>query len=89
MPSLVCTRHLANIGPCEPVDYEGGDVAALIQAASPQYPLLKNYVLDDQGALRKHVVVFVDGKMQPRAASLTAPLTPSSEVCIFQALSGG
>ncbi len=89
MPILVCTRHLAAIGPCGPVQYEGADVSALLNAAGQHFPRLKNYVLDDQGALRKHVVIFIDGEMQPRGSVLRTSLQPSSEVCVFQALSGG
>ncbi|MET0546087.1 MAG: MoaD/ThiS family protein [Caulobacterales bacterium] len=89
MPILVCTRHLANIGPCEPVEFDGGDVRAVLDAAAKDHPRLKSYVLDDHGVLRKHVVIFIDGVMQKRAGVLDAPLLQGSEVCVFQALSGG
>jgi hypothetical protein len=49
----------------------------------------KNYVLDEQDRLRKHVCIFLDGERLAHAASLTAALTPQSEIYVMQALSGG
>ena len=52
-------------------------------------PNLRGYVVDDQGRLRKHVVVFVDGEMIEDRQSLSDPLEASSELFVMQALSGG
>jgi hypothetical protein len=86
---IAFTAHLRAVGPVEPVCYGGATLAEVLDAASADYPRLKAYVLDDQGALRKHIAVFIDGLMRPRPAALTAPLTDASEVYVFQALSGG
>lgn len=89
MPRIAFTRHLENIGPTEPVACDGATVREAILSVSADYPRLKGYVLDDQGRLRKHVCVFLDGAMVPRGKALEQPVSDASEVYVFQALSGG
>ena len=49
----------------------------------------RSYVLDDQGAVRHHVAIFVDGALVHDRTRLAHPLEPDSEIWIMQALSGG
>ena len=51
-----------------------------------RYPGLRFQIVDEQDGLRPHVKFFVN-KAQVRG--LDAPLRPTDEVHIFQALSGG
>jgi hypothetical protein len=53
------------------------------------WPRLRGYVLDDQGALRHHMMVFVDGEPIRDRARLSDLVRPTSEVYVMQALSGG
>lgn len=50
---------------------------------------LSGYIVDDQGALRQHVAVFIDGKPVTDRQYLSDDVGPNSEVYVFQALSGG
>lgn len=50
---------------------------------------LQGYVLDDQGRLRKHVVVFVDGQQVRDRNRLSDDVGEASEIYVMQALSGG
>jgi sulfur carrier protein ThiS len=86
---IAFTAHLQAVGPTEPTAYPGATLAAVLDAVGADYPRLKSYVLDDQGRLRKHIAVFVDGTMRPRSEALVLPLTEASDVYVFQALSGG
>lgn len=52
-------------------------------------PRLRGYVLDEQGAVRKHVAVFLGGRLVRDPAELDAPLAPDAEISVMQALSGG
>jgi sulfur-carrier protein len=52
-------------------------------------PALRSYLLDDQGRLRKHMSIFVDGEQVRDRAGLSDRLGPDSEVYVMQALSGG
>ena len=64
-------------------------VAEALQAAFDAQPLLRGYVLDDQGAVRRHVVVFVDGVAVVDRERLSDAVQPGSEIFVMQALSGG
>jgi sulfur carrier protein ThiS len=67
----------------------GGTVRETLEQIFIVYPLLRGYVLEDQGALRHHVAVFVDGVAVGDKQTLQQPVTAQSEIFIAQALSGG
>ncbi len=50
---------------------------------------LRSYVLDDRGAVRKHIAVVVDGVTVADREQLSDALAPDSEIFVMQALSGG
>ncbi len=89
MASIAFTQHLRAVGPTRTEACDGATLAQMLDVLSDRYPRLKDYVLDDQGRLRKHVAIFIDGVMAPRETALAASLAPSSHVYVFQALSGG
>jgi sulfur-carrier protein len=80
-------RHVESSA--EVLQIEGATVRAVLDAVFAANPRLRGYVLDDQGALRKHMSVFVDGQQIADRARLTDPVRPGSEVYVMQALSGG
>jgi sulfur carrier protein ThiS len=49
----------------------------------------RGYVLDEQGALRHHMVIFVDGDQIKDRTHLSDTVSPEGEVYVMQALSGG
>lgn len=51
-----------------------------------RYPGIRFRVIDEQGRIRQHMRIFVDGE---RVHALGGKLTARSEVHIFGALSGG
>ncbi|HWL45856.1 MAG TPA: hypothetical protein VNQ73_23150 [Ilumatobacter sp.] len=53
------------------------------------HPAVRSYVLDDAGRIRRHVTLFVDGEQVTHVDALTTPVTPTSTIHVFQALSGG
>ena len=77
------------VGPTRPQACNGATLAEMLDAVAADYPLLKDYLLDDQGRLRKHIAIFIDGTLARRETALHRPLDPSAEVYVFQALSGG
>ena len=46
-------------------------------------------MLDDQGALRKHMTILVDGQRIRDLEGLCDAVRPDSEIWVMQALSGG
>ena len=62
------------------------DVLAVVFARESR---IGGYVLDDQGALRKHMAIIVDGTSLKDRVALSDPVVATSEIYVFQALSGG
>ncbi len=60
-----------------------------IDAAFDINPRLRHYVLDEQGHLRPHVVVFIDGRRVVDRLTLSDALAPDDKVYVLQALTGG
>jgi sulfur-carrier protein len=67
----------------------GQSVGDTLASAFGQIRQLKGYVLDEQGRLRQHVCIFLDGERLPNATARSAPLRDDSEIYVMQALSGG
>lgn len=83
------TSHLQSFVNCEPVEVAGENVGAVVAAALAGRDQLRTYILDDQGRLRRHVMIFVDGQMIEDRLGLSDPIKADAEVYIMQALSGG
>jgi hypothetical protein len=49
----------------------------------------RGYVLDEQGRVRQHMVVFIDGEMVRDRDGLSDAVEPESVIDVIQALSGG
>jgi molybdopterin synthase sulfur carrier subunit len=81
----VLARHVA----CPPLEVGGATVRAALDAAFTARPDLRGYVLDDQGALRQHVALFVDGVPLRDRRGLSDTIAPQTALDILQALSGG
>lgn len=60
-----------------------------LQEINMVYPGIGQYILDEQGSLRKHVNIFIDGDMILDRMSLGDSFQEQSEIYIIQALSGG
>lgn len=89
MPLVEFTPNLASQTAAPACRVVGGTVAEALGEVFARLPALRGYVLDDQGALRPHVVVFVDGVALRDRRTLTDPVRPESELFVMQALSGG
>lgn len=78
-------KHLA----VPQLEVNGKTIGEVLDACCRQNPALRGYLLDDQGRVRKHVAVFVDGEMIADKNKLTETVNEDSEVFVMQALSGG
>ena len=79
------TRHVA----CPRQEVAAGTLASALDSAFGAAPALRAYVLDEQGAVRKHVAVFVNGQMIASRADLTQDLRADDRIHVIQALTGG
>jgi len=89
MAQVKFTQHLERHLAAPPADVAGKTVREALENALAENPRLRSYVLDDQGRLRRHVVVFVDGQIVRDRVGLGDPVGPTSELLVMQALSGG
>ena len=89
MPTVLFTRALERFSPAPSTTVGGTTVGAALAAVFASRPILRGYVLDDQGALRRHVAVYVNGRLVTDRTGLTDPVGPHDEIYVFQALSGG
>ena len=71
------------------VDAGAATVGDALEAVFAAHPLLRGYVLDERGAPRRHVALFVDGDALQPKTDLARPLRPDAELYVMQALSGG
>lgn len=67
----------------------GRTLAEVLGEMETSYPGVRSYILDEQGNLRKHVNIFIDGTMINDRRALSDPFGENSEIYIMQALSGG
>lgn len=89
MATVVFTQNLKRHVECPTETVPGATVRAVLDAVFADNPRLRGYVLDDQGTLRHHMMVFVDGEPITDRRDLSDPVRTASEVYVMQALSGG
>lgn len=89
MPRVVFTPNLHRFFSCAETTAAGGTVREVLDDVFIRHPDARGYVLDDQACLRKHMTIFVDGRMIRDRAGLSEPVAEDGTVYVFQALSGG
>ena len=89
MPRIVFSSAMQRHVKCPPVEVSGKTVREALDAAFAIHKGARSYVLDDQAHVRKHVSIFLDGRMVRDRTGLAEPVTPHSEILIVPALSGG
>ena len=89
VPEVVFTKNLQRHVACPSMTVPGHTVREALDAVFAENRQVRSYVLDDQGALRKHMVIFIDGRQIKDREHLSDPVGDASEVYIMQALSGG
>lgn len=89
MASVSFTQNIQRHVECPMVDVEAGTVREALERAFEGNDRARSYVLDEQGGVRKHMVVFVDGRPVKDRDGLSDPVSSGSQVYVMQALSGG
>jgi sulfur-carrier protein len=70
-------------------EIQGTTVKEALQNIETKHPGILNYLVEDNGELRKHVNIFVKGELIKDRNNLNDVVNELDEVIIFQALSGG
>jgi len=90
MPTVKFTHALKRFFPgLKNTPATGSTLADILTEMETNYPGVRGYVLDEQGSLRQHVNIFIDGTIIKDRATLSDPFSANSEIYIIQALSGG
>ncbi|NJK31243.1 MAG: MoaD/ThiS family protein [Deltaproteobacteria bacterium] len=89
MPRVVFTANLARHVSSPPTDVPGHTLREVLEQVFTTNPRLRGYVVDDQGALRHHMVIFIDGTQVRDRQHLSDEVPGDAEVYVMQALSGG
>ena len=89
MAKVHFTSNLRRHVDCPSMTVAATSVHQALTQAFANNERLKTYVLDDQGHLRKHMRILVDGVAIRDLEHFTDAVKPNSEVWVMQALSGG
>lgn len=85
------TSHLQKFFPTlqQNIHIDGRTVAEVVMALDQRYPGLASYIVDERGALRKHVNIFIGEEMIADRLRLQDTVSSDQSIFIMQALSGG
>ncbi len=89
MAKVFFTANLRRHVDCAEAEAPGATVREVLAHVFAVHDRLGAYVLDDQGALRKHMTVLVDGQRVKDVERLSDAVKDNSEIWVMQALSGG
>jgi sulfur-carrier protein len=89
MPTVSFTSALQRFLDAPSMQVGGTSVRAALDAVFARRPALRSYVLDDQGAVRRHVVVYINGDVLRDRTHLSDTVGAQDEIYVFQALTGG
>jgi sulfur-carrier protein len=78
-------RHVA----CPTRDVDGSTAREVLDNYFRDNERARGYVLDETGAVRRHMVVFVDGDLIHDRDTLSDAVKSDSVIDVIQALSGG
>ncbi len=89
MPTVTFTPNLARHVNCPTGTVEAATVREALEHVFALNETVRGYVLDDQGALRRHMSVFIDQRHVKDRVGLSDPVRADSRIYVAQALSGG
>ena len=89
MPFVAFTPNLRRHVEVDRCEVEADTLREALEAVFEQQPRLRSYLLDDRGAVRKHIAIVINGDAIADRETLSDLLTARDEVFIMQALSGG
>ena len=86
MPRVMLSGSVQQqVGGLSTVEVAGDTAREVIRALEVTYPSLRGWIVDERGALRRHVKLFLGGV----AISLEKRIDPKDELHIVAAISGG
>ena len=89
MATIIFTQNLQRHLSCPDDKVPAGSLLAALQYYFDRHKGVRDYLLNDQGALRKHVAIYLDGEQIRDRQLFSDAVNPDTEIYVFQALSGG
>lgn len=92
MPTVEMTTHLYRFFPQlehSQLTVPAGSVAEILHEIDKFAPGFSDYIVDDHGALRRHVKISIDNTLVIDKKTLSDRVPEGSTIYIFQALTGG
>jgi len=89
MARVFFTDHLRRHVKADTVEVEAPTVREALETVFETEPKLRGYILDDRGAVRQHVMIFVNDRPLGDRETLSDQVDGKSEIHVLQALSGG
>ena len=89
MATIRVTRNNQRHVECPTREVSGSTLRAVLDHYFRENERARGYVLDEQGRVRQHMVVFIDGELVRDRDGLSDAVGPHSMIDVIQALSGG
>jgi hypothetical protein len=89
VPTIRFTRNIQRHVQCPVREVSGATVREALDDYFRAHDQARGYVLDDQGKLRRHMAIFIDGNQLQDRENLSDPVTRNAVLDVVQALSGG
>ena len=89
MATIRFTRNIQRHVECPTREVSGSSLREVLDHYFRKNERARGYVLDEQGRIRQHMVVFIDGAMVRDREGLSDAVGPRSMIDVIQALSGG
>jgi len=89
VPTIEFTANLRRHVDCPKATLAAETLADGLREYFSRWPDVRGFILDDQGGVRHHVKILIDGQNVRDRQGLSDALKASSQIHVFQALSGG
>jgi molybdopterin synthase sulfur carrier subunit len=89
MPTVRFTANIQRHVECPTREVAGDTLRHVLEGYFRDNARARGYVFDDQGRLRQHMAIFIDGQQVQDRRGLTDRVASDAVVDLVQALSGG
>jgi hypothetical protein len=89
VPTIRFTDNIQRHVACPTREVSGATLRAALEDYFAGNARARDYVLDDQGRLRRHMALFIDGRQLQDREYLSDRVAPDAVIGVVQALSGG
>lgn len=89
MPTVRFTESIQRHVACPMREVAGETLRQVLDNYFQGNDRARGYVLDDQGRLRQHMAIFIDGRQVRDRGGLSDPVSTDAVIDLIQALSGG